>query len=95
MTTEARAHKRPAPFEFSCRLYSQILLLYPYDLYFRYGEEMYWVFRRRLRDAAGNGASGYLQFGPKFFAKQFSSWETLLRFAWACWELRRLARSVC
>ena len=42
-------------FRRNCWLYSQLLLLYPDDLYMRYGEEMQWVFREELKRAARHG----------------------------------------
>ena len=42
-------------FRASCWLYWQLLLLYPDDLYMRYGEEMHWVFREELKRAARRG----------------------------------------
>ena len=48
-----------ALFRTSCWLYSQILLLYPDDLYTRYGDEMQWVFREELKRAARRGLKEY------------------------------------
>jgi hypothetical protein len=47
-------------FRRSCWLYSKLLLLYPDDLYMRYGEEMQWVFREELKRAARHGLKEYL-----------------------------------
>jgi hypothetical protein len=47
-------------FRISCWLYSKLLLLYPDDLYMRYGEEMQWVFREELKRAARHGLKEYL-----------------------------------
>ena len=55
-------------FRRSCWLYSKLLLLYPDDLYMRYGEEMQWVFREELKRAARHGLKEYL-----------AMWCTLLR----------------
>jgi len=46
-------------FRTSCWLYSQLLFLYPDDLYARYGEEMQWVFREELKRAVRHGLKEY------------------------------------
>jgi hypothetical protein len=40
-------------------MYSQLLFLYPDDLYARYGEEMRWVFREELKKAVRHGFREY------------------------------------
>jgi hypothetical protein len=47
-------------FRTSCWLYSQLLSLYPDDLYTRYGEEMQWVFREELKRAIRKGSKEYM-----------------------------------
>lgn len=47
-------------FRTSCWLYSQLLFLYPDDLYTRYGEEMQWVFREELKRAIHKGSKEYM-----------------------------------
>lgn len=52
--------RRRAFFRPSCRLYSQLLLLYPDDLYLRYVEEMQWVFQEELKRASRIGFREYM-----------------------------------
>src|ERR1035441_7464799 len=60
MTRIAFRDRGTSLFRTSCWLYSQILSLYPDDLYTRYGEEMQWVFREELKRAIRKGSKEYM-----------------------------------
>jgi len=60
MTRIAFSDRGTSLFRTSCWLYSQLLSLYPHDLYTRYGEEMQWVFREELKRAIRKGLKEYL-----------------------------------
>ena len=60
MTRIAFSDRGTSLFRTSCWLYSQLLSLYPHDLYTRYGEEMQWVFREELKRAIRTGSKEYM-----------------------------------
>ena len=60
MTRLAFSDRGTSLFRTSCWLYSQLLSLYPDDLYMRYGEEMQWVFREELKRAIRKGSKEYM-----------------------------------
>jgi hypothetical protein len=60
MTRTISNYRRASLFRTSCWIYSQLLFLYPDDLYARYGEEMRWVFREELKRAVRHGLKEYM-----------------------------------
>ena len=60
MTRTILNYRRASLFRTSCWIYSQLLFLYPDDLYARYGEEMRWVFREELKRAVRHGLKEYM-----------------------------------
>src|ERR1035441_7594677 len=60
MTRIAFSDRGMSLFRTSCWLYSQLLFLYPDDLYTRYGEEMQWVFREDLKRPIRKGSKEYM-----------------------------------
>lgn len=54
-------------FRTSCWMYSQLLFLYPDDLYARYGEEMRWVFREDSKKLSDMASGSTRQSGVAFY----------------------------